>query len=60
MFAVSIQVTQPPDPINFAWEGASHFVGAERSAGRLGEHFVSKSDYLEYGHRICSQKYSNW
>ena len=50
------QVHMPEDPIEYAWMGASRF-GADDSCRGA---FVTRKEYLEYGHSYCNRRMSEW
>mgnify|MGYP005994459925 CR=1 FL=1 len=55
-----IQIFQPEgDPATYAWQGAALFSRQEQAAGRYYNYAVTRAEYLEYGHEVCSRKFGN-
>ena len=51
----------PEEPQNYAWNGAARFVKDENATGTLSKHFVTRAEYLEYGHDYVNEKFfRNW
>mmetsp|Transcript_897 Transcript_897/g.1558 ORF Transcript_897/g.1558 Transcript_897/m.1558 type:complete len:478 (+) Transcript_897:139-1572(+) len=54
-----VNIFQPEDPTLYAWQGAALFARQEQAAGRYHNYVVSRAEYLEHGHSVCSQKFCN-
>lgn len=51
------QIFQPEDPTLYAWQGAAIFARQEQDAGRYHNYVVTRAEYLEHGHAVCSRKF---
>jgi actin-related protein 6 len=49
-------VRQPSAPQLHAWRGGSHFAAGDDFAAFA----VTKAEYDEQGHRICTERFSDW
>jgi hypothetical protein len=50
----------PEDPILYGWRSARRFMYDVRSSGLVDRFAVSREQYLEQGHRVCLEKFSDW
>lgn len=50
----------PDDPILYGWQSARRFVYDVHSSGLVDRFAVSREQYLEQGHRVCLEKFSDW
>lgn len=54
----NIKVHVPENPDCYAWQGAARFARDGRQVLGLRNGFVTKAQYLEYGHHYCNEKFA--
>jgi actin-related protein len=51
-----VYVHTPQQPECHAWQGGSRFANGDEFTAFA----VSRTDYAEHGHRLCSEKFADW